>query len=122
MMNNDWRQSEIEKLRTLAATGMSAGEIAQYLPGRTRNAVIGFCNRNRVALGFRKNYRVWTRKMDDKLLSMAREGLPAKLIGKAMGLPEHVVRARLNRKFGGAREIRRDVIRKRAKELGVEYV
>lgn len=122
MMTNDWTSSEIETLRALAATGMSAGEIAERLPGRTRNAVIGFCNRNRVALGFRKNYRAWTRKMDDRLLSLAREGLPAKLIGKAMGLPEHVVRSRLNRKFGGAREIRRDVIRKRAKELGVEYV
>lgn len=120
-MTNDWTSSEIETLRTLAATGMSAGEIAEHIPGRTRNAVIGFCNRNRVTLGFRKNYRAWTRKMDDRLLSLAREGLPAKLIGKAMGLPEHVVRSRLNRKFGGAREIRRDVIKKRAKELGVEY-
>lgn len=45
-----WTEEEVETVRRLAAEGLSARDIAERLPGRSRNAVIGVMTRNGIAL------------------------------------------------------------------------
>jgi hypothetical protein len=44
--NKPWSELELNKLKKMAKSGMSASAMAAELPGRTRNAVIGFMKRN----------------------------------------------------------------------------
>jgi GcrA cell cycle regulator len=47
-----WTPSKVERLREMAAKGLSAGQIARLLrEGMTRNAVVGKCARLGIRLG-----------------------------------------------------------------------
>lgn len=46
----NWTDPENDLARELAGQGYSAREISERLPGRTRNAVIGYCYRERIPL------------------------------------------------------------------------
>lgn len=51
-----WAQEEIDLLRRLWADGLSAGEIARRLPGRSRNMVIGRVGRMNLFRGGSRNW------------------------------------------------------------------
>jgi hypothetical protein len=40
-----WTRQEVELLRALVAQGMTAAEMREHLPGKTRNAILGKMNR-----------------------------------------------------------------------------
>jgi len=52
-MNPYWSEKDIELIRKLANEGKSSTKIAAYFPDRTRNSVIGVCNRRGIPLGVR---------------------------------------------------------------------
>jgi len=47
-----WKADERAALEFYAGQGYTAREIAEQIPGRSRNAVIGHCNRNHITLGY----------------------------------------------------------------------
>lgn len=53
MTISDWSAEEVETLKRLWAEGLSATAIAAQLPGRTRNAVLGYTDRHREIVGKR---------------------------------------------------------------------
>ena len=53
MSGSDWTEAEIVTAKTLWQDGKSAGEISAVLPGRTRNAILGFIDRHRDIFGMR---------------------------------------------------------------------
>lgn len=50
MLMKLWTTGEIQRIRELAADGLSAREIAGHFDGRTRNSVIGVIHRNNIKL------------------------------------------------------------------------
>lgn len=52
-MSGQWSGDEIAEMRRLAADGLSAGQLAEAL-GRTRNAVIGKCDREGITLHLKR--------------------------------------------------------------------
>lgn len=46
-----WTAEELQSLKALADQGLSAGQIASHLPGKTRNAVIGMLKRGKGQYG-----------------------------------------------------------------------
>ncbi|MBZ9822317.1 GcrA family cell cycle regulator [Mesorhizobium sp. CA4] len=46
-----WTAEELDCLKSLAEQGLSAGQIASHLPGKSRNAVIGMLKRGKGAYG-----------------------------------------------------------------------
>lgn len=106
MMNNDWHRTEIDLVARMAAQGASSGEIADRLPGRTRNAVIGFCYRNRIDLHYRKPGKKWTKHEDGTLRRMIANGVPVRDAADKLGRTHASTQARVVRCFGGARLLR----------------
>lgn len=53
MTISDWSPEEITQLQACWAEGLSASEIAERIPGRSRNSVLGYVDRHREMFGKR---------------------------------------------------------------------
>jgi hypothetical protein len=77
-MSVKWEKEEIIIVRKLAADGYTAAYIASRLKGRTRNSVIGICNRQNIelkqhsSLGFMKNVRGFVAAEKENRLNLIR--------------------------------------------------
>lgn len=60
-----WPPELIEQVRTYAGQGLSSNKIAQLL-GKSRNAVIGICQRQHIQLGMQMVNRVQSRRKSPK--------------------------------------------------------
>lgn len=67
-----WTEQEDAAVRLLASQGMTTREISKRLATRSRNAVIGYCNRHAIPLG-KKSYTVNSMFMA-RLRSLVRDG------------------------------------------------
>lgn len=92
-----WTPEEIERLRSLAATGQSGREIADAL-GTTRGAVIGKASRSGIKLsGAGKFVSTWSSEDDAKLRRLLADGCTDSEVAKAMMRTPEAVRGRRER-------------------------
>jgi len=76
-MASIWTNEEVELLRRLAAMGLSSSEMLEYLPGKSRNAILGKMDRAKI-----KNISHYARIHSQKEEANKRRGLIAKIAHK----------------------------------------
>jgi hypothetical protein len=95
-----WIPLEDDKLRELAVKGCSSREITQFLPGRSRNSIIGRAGRLGIRLDGIGGYAsAWTAAKKAKLAQMYFSGLGYSRdeMARELGVTDNMVRKQLSK-------------------------
>jgi len=102
-----WTEDEIETVRIMAALDCSTAKIAEALPGRSSNSVIGCCHRNNISL--RKKYASTPFTNDERtmIFEMGQDGSSIMQIALVVGRSYPAISKYLRVNFGGIKAIQR---------------
>lgn len=102
-----WTEDEIETVRIRAALDYSTAKIAEALPGRSPNSVIGYCHRHDISL--RKKYpsAPFSNGQIAKIVSMAVAGSSIMQIAITVGRSYPTISRYLRVNFGGIKAMQR---------------